>query len=214
MTGKKRIAVLVSGRGSNLAALLERAAEPSFPGEISLVLSNRQQAPALEVARAWNVACDALPVSAFGNRHERDLELRARLLHNQIDLVVCAGYDQLLSDDVLNAFPDAIINIHPSLLPSFGGGMHAVEDALEHGVRITGCTAQLLEPGEADGGPIILQASVHVQADDTAESLRERIHEQEWKILPEAVMLWCAGRLRRVGRHVKISKAPHEVTPA
>lgn len=211
MTEKKRVAVLVSGRGSNLAALLERAAEPSFPGEIVLVLSNRQQAPALEVARAWNVDADALPVSAFGSRHERDLEIRARLRRNAIDLVVCAGYDQLLSDDILDAFPDAIINIHPSLLPSFGGGMHAVEDALDHGVRITGCTAQLLERGEADGGPIILQAAVQVHSDDTAESLRERIHEQEWKILPEAVMLWCAGRLQRVGRHVRISKSTQEV---
>jgi phosphoribosylglycinamide formyltransferase-1 len=94
--------------------------------------------------------------------------------------------------------------VHPSLLPAFAGGMHAVEDALDFGAKVSGCTVQLLEPGEPDGGPVVLQAAVPVREDDDAESLRMRIHEQEWRILPEAVALFCGGRLRREGRRVRI----------
>jgi phosphoribosylglycinamide formyltransferase 1 len=203
---KRRVAVLVSGKGSNLTALLERAADPEFPGEIVLVLSNRTEAAALEIARRWKVPCKAFPAEDYRrDRGARDQAMLEQLRESEVELIVCAGYNMLITDELLKEFPDAIINVHPSLLPAFGGGMNAVEDALAYGVKVTGCTVQLLEPGEADGGPIILQATVPIEPDDDAESLRQRIHEQEWEILPEAVGLWCSNRLVRDGRQVRIA---------
>jgi len=201
--------VLVSGAGTNLRALLDAQERPDYPGRIVLVISNRPSAPALRIAAEAGIETVAMPVSLFdGDSSARDAALRDRLQTAGVRLVVCAGYDRVLGDVVLNAFADAIINIHPSLLPAFGGGMHAVEEALEYGVRVTGCTVQLLEPGEPDGGPIILQGAVPVVEGDDAESLRQRIHEQEWRLVPEAVALWCQGRLRREGRRVRILPEP------
>ena len=201
--------MLVSGAGTNLRALLDAQERPDYPGRIVLVISNRPSAPALRIAAEAGIETVAMPVSLFdGDSSARDAALRDRLQTAGVRLVVCAGYDRVLGDVVLNAFADAIINIHPSLLPAFGGGMHAVEEALEYGVRVTGCTVQLLEPGEPDGGPIILQGAVPVVEGDDAESLRQRIHEQEWRLVPEAVALWCQGRLRREGRRVRILPEP------
>jgi phosphoribosylglycinamide formyltransferase-1 len=195
--------------GTNLRALLDAATAADYPAAVVLVLSNRPSAPALGLAAERGVAAEAMPVSQFGgDALARDRALRDRLLDAGVGLVVCAGYDRILDDVVLNAFPDAVINIHPSLLPAFAGGMDAVEQALSHGVKVSGCTVQLLEPGEADGGPIILQGAVPVLEDDDAETLRQRIHEQEWRLVPEAVSLWCQGRLRREGRQVRILDAP------
>jgi phosphoribosylglycinamide formyltransferase-1 len=173
-----------------------------------LVLSNRRSAGALAVARSSGIEARALPVGEFdGDVVARDIALRDALVGAGVRLVVCAGYDRVLTEPVLAAFPDAILNVHPSLLPAFAGGMHAVEDALAFGARVTGCTVQLLEPGEPDGGPIVLQSPVPVLDGDDAETLRQRIHEEEWRILPEAVALWCSGRLRREGRRVRILPA-------
>jgi phosphoribosylglycinamide formyltransferase-1 len=149
-----------------------------------------------------------MPLSHYGHDDRaRDAAMRDRLRLAGVELVVCAGYNRILTDEFLAAFPDSILNVHPSLLPAFAGGMHAVEAALDHGVKISGCTVQLLEPGITDGGPIIVQRAVRVQEDDDAESLRERIHEQEWIAVPEAVRLWCEGRIRREGRVVRITAA-------
>jgi phosphoribosylglycinamide formyltransferase-1 len=126
-----------------------------------------------------------------------------------VELVVCAGYNRVLSDHVLASFPDAILNIHPSLLPAFGGGMNAVEDALAAGVKVTGCTVHLLAAGAIDGGPIVLQAPVAVEAGDDAETLRLRIHHEEWRLLPRAVELWATGRIERDGTQVRIRAEPH-----
>ena len=205
MSRRVPVGVLVSGRGSNLEALLRACARDDSPAEVALVLSNRRTAAALDVARGWGVRAEALPQSEHNNNAaERDRAMLARLREAGVRLVVCAGYDRLLSDEFLDAFPDAILNVHPSLLPAFAGGMHAVEDALAHGVKVTGCTIQLLDHGAADGGPIVLQAAVPVLDSDDAETLRARIHEQEWRLLPIAVELWCSGRLRRQGRSVAI----------
>jgi phosphoribosylglycinamide formyltransferase-1 len=199
------VAVLASGAGSNLRALLDATKEPDFPAEVVLVISNRPSAPALRIAAHDGVDTAAMPVSAFaGDSAARDLALRDRLIDRGVRLVVCAGYDRVLGDVVLDAFADAIFNVHPSLLPAFGGGMRAVEDALAAGAKVTGCTVQFLERGEPDGGAIVLQGAVPVLEDDDAERLRARIHEQEWRLLPEAVRLWCEGRLRREGRRVRI----------
>ena len=210
MTTVRAIGVLVSGAGTNLEALLRALAQPSSPARVACVISNRANAPALDVARAWTVPAAAMPLSAFsGDREQRDRAMAERLREMGVELVVCAGYDRILSDEFLRAFPDAILNVHPSLLPAFAGGMDAVEQALAHGVKITGCTVQLLEPGETDGGPIVVQAAVAVEPADDADSLRTRIHELEWQLLPRAVQLWCEGRLERHGRVVRIAdRAP------
>jgi phosphoribosylglycinamide formyltransferase 1 len=203
------VGVLVSGTGTNLRALLDAARSPGYPARVAVVVSNRRGAGALDVARAHGVPAVALPVGDFGGSLEaRDAAIRDALHREGVQLVVCAGYDRVLTAPVLDAFPDRILNVHPSLLPAFGGGMHAVEDALAFGAKVSGCTVQLLEPGEPDGGPIVLQAAVPVEEDDDAERLRMRIHEQEWRILPEAVALFCSGRLRREGRRVRILPAP------
>ena len=197
--------MLVSGAGTNLRALLDAAAAPEFPARVVLVVSNRRSAGALSIAHSHGIEAVALPVGDFGgDLVARDTAIRDALRRVGARLVVCAGYDRVLTAPVLDAFADAILNVHPSLLPAFAGGMHAVEDALAFGAKVSGCTVQLLEPGEPDGGPVVVQASVPVLEDDDAESLRMRIHEQEWRILPEAVALWCTGRLRREGRRVRI----------
>ena len=201
--------MLVSGTGTNLRALLDATEAPDYPARIALVISNRRSAGALDIAREHGVEATALPVGDFGGDIvKRDAAIRDALGAAGVKLVVCAGYDRVLTEPVLDAFPDAILNVHPSLLPAFAGGMHAVEDALAFGAKVSGCTVQLLEPGEADGGPVVLQAAVPVLEDDDPESLRMRIHEQEWRLLPEAVALWCSGRLRREGRRVRVLPAP------
>ena len=199
------IAVLVSGGGTNLRALLDRAEEPAFPARIVCVFSNHHDAPALRFAQERDVPAKTMPVGDFGgDRRARDSALKDCLQQLGVQLVVCAGYDRLLSDELLDAYADAVLNVHPSLLPAFGGSMHAVEEALAYGVKVSGCTVQLLERGEPDGGPIILQGAVPVLDDDNADSLRLRIHQEEWELLPRAVALWCDGRLMRDGRHVRV----------
>jgi phosphoribosylglycinamide formyltransferase 1 len=203
------VGVLVSGAGTNLDALLQSSQAPEFPARFVLVISNRRSARALDVATRWGVPAVALPQSDFrGDPVARDQEIRARFEAAGVRLVVCAGYDRILSDEFLDAYPDAILNVHPSLLPAFAGGMDAVERALARGVRVSGCTVQLLERGEADGGPIVLQAAVPVEIDDDAAALRSRIHEREWELLPRAVALWSTDRLQRDGNRVRILPAP------
>lgn len=202
-----RVGVLVSGQGSNLDALCAAAAAPGFPARVVLVISNRRDAGALQVAARWGVPAEVMPLSRYEqDSRARDRGMRDRLLLSEVELVVCAGYNRVLTDEFLAAFPDAILNVHPSLLPAFGGGMHAVEEALAYGVKVTGCSVQFLEPGIPDGGPLIVQRSVPVLEDDDAERLRRRIHEQEWIAVPEAVRLWSEGRLRREGRVVRITE--------
>jgi phosphoribosylglycinamide formyltransferase 1 len=203
------VGVLVSGAGTNLDALLQACRDPEFPARVALVVSNRRSAHALDVARGWGVPAVALPQSDFGgDSAARDREIRERFEAAGVRLVVCAGYDRILSDEFIDAYPDAILNVHPSLLPAFAGGMDAVERALERGVRVTGCTVQLLERGEADGGPIVLQAAVPVEMDDDVPALRRRIHEREWELLPRAVALWSTDRLQRDGKRVRVLPAP------
>ncbi len=209
MSATSRVAVLVSGSGTNLTALLDAAAAPGFPAEVVLVVSNRRDCGALAIARSRGIPTSSLPVADHGgDPAARDRAMVDALAGARVDLVVCAGYDRVLSDDVLAAFPAAILNIHPSLLPAFGGGMNAVEEALAAGVKVTGCTVHLLAAGAVDGGPIVLQAAVAVEEDDDAASLRARIHEREWRLLPEAVALWATGRLDVDGRRVRIRVEP------
>jgi phosphoribosylglycinamide formyltransferase-1 len=212
MSVRRRVAVLASGAGSNLGALIEATRRPGFPAEVVLVVSNRRDCGALAIAARNDVPTLSLAVSDFGNDTLiRDRAMVEALRGAGVELVVCAGYNRVLSDDVLEAYPDAILNVHPSLLPAFGGGMSAVEDALAAGVRVTGCTVHLLAAGAIDAGPIVLQAAVPVADGDDAQTLRARIHEQEWRILPQAVELWASGRLHVHDGRVRISPAPHAV---
>jgi phosphoribosylglycinamide formyltransferase-1 len=205
--------VLVSGAGTNLEALLTACANPTFPAEVVLVLSNRSSARALEIASRHGIPAQALSQAEFGgDAAARDEAMRERFRATGVRLVVCAGYDRLLADSFLDAYPDAILNVHPSLLPAFGGGMDAVEQALARGVRVTGCTVQMLERGEPDGGPIVLQAAVPVEPDDDAATLRARIHACEWELLPRAVELWCTGRIVRDGNRVRVLPATAAAT--
>ena len=212
MRGGTPVGVLVSGAGTNLEALLDACAAPDFPAEVALVLSNRASARALDVARSRGVPALALSVAEFGgDAGARDRAMCERFRAAGVRLVVCAGYDRILADSFLDAYPDAILNVHPSLLPAFGGGMDAVEQALARGVKVTGCTVQLLDRGEPDGGPIVLQAAVPVEEDDDAATLRARIHAWEWQLLPAAVALWSTGRIARDGNRIRVLPAP---TPA
>jgi phosphoribosylglycinamide formyltransferase-1 len=205
MSRRTRVAVLASGAGSNLNALLDAAAAETFPAGVVLVLSNRRGCAALDIARARGIEARSFPVGDFGNDvTARDAAMVGALRAAEVSLVVCAGYDRVFSAGFLAAFPDAILNVHPSLLPAFGGGMHAVEDALAAGVKVSGCTVHMLAAGAVDAGPIVLQVAVPVVEGDDADSLRTRIHEQEWRILPEAVALWSTGRLRVEAGRVRV----------
>jgi phosphoribosylglycinamide formyltransferase-1 len=209
MSATCRVAVLASGAGSNLTAVLDACDQPDFPASVVLVVSNRRSCGALDIARARGVGSASMPVGDYDNdAAARDSAMVEALRAADVELVVCAGYDRVLSDDVLAAFPNAILNIHPSLLPAFGGGMTAVEDALAAGVKVTGCTVHLLATGAVDAGPIVLQAAVAVEENDDAETLRNRIHEQEWRLLPEAIALWATGRLQSDGTRVRILRYP------
>ena len=205
MSARTRVGVVVSGQGSNLTALLDAAAGQSFPAEVVLVISNRRQCGALDIARSRGIDALTLNVRDFDNDGAvRDRAIVEAFRSAGVELVVCAGYDRVLTDDVLAAFPDAILNIHPSLLPAFGGSMNAIEDALAAGVKVTGCTVHLVVAGAVDEGPIVLQAAVPIEEGDTADTLRARIHAQEWLALPRAVELWATGRLQREGSHVHV----------
>lgn len=198
-----RIGVLVSGRGSNLQALLEAVERGEIPGEVVVVISNHAGAYALERAKAFGVLTAVFERRDFASREQQQLAMAAELQRRNVDLVVLAGFDRVIEPAFLSLFPQRVINIHPSLLPAFGGGLHAQADALAYGVKISGCTVHFVSE-EVDAGPIILQAAVPVLEDDTEETLAARILEQEHKLLPRAVALIAQGRVRVEGRRVRV----------
>ena len=192
------VGVLISGRGSNLQALIQAIADGRVDARISVVVSNRRQAPGLEHAR--NAAIDTLVVDhrEFESRAEFDRSLACELKSRGVTLVCLAGFMRLVGAELLEAYPDAVLNIHPSLLPAFPG-VNAQQQALEHGVRVSGATVHLVTP-ELDAGPIVVQAPVPVLPDDTVETLSARILVEEHRIYPEAVRLMLSGRWRLDGR--------------
>ena len=206
----KKIAVLVSGGGTNLQALIDAQHRGEIiNGEIALVVSSSPTAYALE--RAANAGIDTIVVnkSDYTDRHEMTRALVAQLQERTIDLVVFAGFMYILTEEITQAFQNRMMNVHPALIPSFCGegyyGLHVHEKALEYGVKLSGATVHFVSE-ECDGGPIILQKAVPVEEGDTPETLQRRIMEQaEWKILPEAVSLFCQDRLKVEGRIVHIS---------
>ena len=198
-----RLGVLISGRGSNLLAILEAIERGELPAVVALVVSNRAAAPGLEHARARGVRTFVVDRATYPDRAARQDAVRTALVAADVDLVVCAGWDEILLSPFLAAYAGRILNTHPSLLPAFGGGLHAQADALAHGVKVSGCTIHFVTD-QVDGGPIILQRAVPVLDDDTPETLGARILAEEHRALPEAIRLYAEGRLRVDGRRVRI----------
>jgi phosphoribosylglycinamide formyltransferase-1 len=203
MSERGRVGILISGRGSNMIALVEAMGRGEVPAEPALVLSNEPDAQGLEAAAERGVptaVVDHRKVKPRAAHEERVIEV---LRDHRVHLVCLAGYMRLLTPVMVSAFRDRILNIHPSLLPSFPG-LHAQRQALEHGVKVAGCSVHFVDE-ECDHGPIILQAAVPVREDDTEDGLSARILEQEHLVYPRAVALYFADRLRIDGRRVRIA---------
>ena len=207
----KKIAVLVSGGGTNLQALIDAQHRGEIiGGEIAAVIASKPGVFALERAAKAGIPGYVVCRKEYDSNQAMTVALVEKLKELNIDLVVLAGFMTILTGEMVQAYPNAIINVHPALIPSFCGegyyGLHVHEKALEYGVKLSGATVHFVSE-ECDGGPIILQKAVPVEADDTPETLQRRIMEQaEWKILPEAVSLFCQNRLHVEGRIVKITE--------
>jgi phosphoribosylglycinamide formyltransferase-1 len=197
------IGVLASGRGSNLQAILDACARPGFPARVAVVISDREQAVALERARAAGVEALWVNPKDFGDREAFDLALVAALQARAVGLVCHAGFMRILSPAYVRAFAGRALNIHPSLLPAFPG-LHAQRQALEHGAKVAGATVHFVDEG-VDTGPIVLQAAVAVEPDDTEDTLAARILVQEHRLYPEAIRLFAEGRLKIQGRRVIVT---------
>ena len=204
---KKRVAILISGRGSNMAALVKAVkADPDFPARIVLVLSNRPEAPGLAFAAAEGIPTAVVPSKVYGKDGAAfDAAMQAELVKARAEIICLAGFMRLLTPEFCESWSGRMINIHPALLPSFKGlDTHA--RALEEGVKLHGCTTHFVTPG-MDEGPIILQAAVPVLDDDTEETLAARVLAEEHRIYPETLRLLAADRLVVEGRRVRITPA-------
>ena len=198
MSDRPSIGVLISGRGSNLQALIQAVQVGALRAQIGVVISNRPHAGGLDLARAAGIDTLVLEHRQFATRDEYDSRLAEELKMRSISLVCLAGFMRLVGARLLKAFPNAVLNIHPSLLPAFPG-MNAQQQALEHGVKVSGATVHFVTP-ELDGGPIIVQACVPVVDGDTIEALAERILTEEHRIYPAAVGVVLAGGWKLDGR--------------
>jgi phosphoribosylglycinamide formyltransferase-1 len=195
--GKTRIAVLVSGGGTNLHAILQACQTGVIDGTVAAVLSNRPGCAALEVGRQWGVPLvRAFPVGDYADRRARDRDMAEFLRSAAVDLVVTAGYDRVLDEDFVAAFPGRILNVHPSLLPAFAGTMQAIRDAFLAGVTETGVTVHFIEPDTVDAGTVAAQEKVPVLPGDTLETLEARVHETEHSLVPRVIQEWIEGRVR------------------
>lgn len=195
-----KIGVLASGRGSNLQAILDATLDGRLLAEVAVVISDDPQAYALERARTHGIPAHSVELAGKSSKAAYEEEIVRILREHGVGLVCLAGYMRIVSPVMLRAFPNRMINIHPSLLPSFPG-LHAQRQALEYGVRFSGCTVHFVDEG-VDSGPIIIQAVVPVLQDDTEDTLSARILEQEHRIYVEAVRLYAQGKLTIKGRRV------------
>jgi phosphoribosylglycinamide formyltransferase 1 len=195
----KRLGILISGRGSNFEAIADRIAAGEIDAEIAVVISSRPDARGLQTARQRGLEAVSVPSKGM-DREIYDRLLLQELQSRQVDLVCLAGFMRLLSAGFIRQFSHRILNIHPSLLPAFPG-LDAQHQALEHGVKITGCTVHFVDE-ELDAGPIVIQAAVPVLAEDTVEALSERILKEEHRIYAEALQIVLSGRFRIEGRRV------------
>jgi phosphoribosylglycinamide formyltransferase 1 len=208
---KRRVAILISGRGSNMKALVEAAAKPGYPAEISMVISNRPEAEGIAWAKAQSIPTLAMDHNHYESREHFEGQLNAALISAKIELVAMAGFMRVLTDGFVTDWKDRLINIHPSLLPSFKG-LNTHARALEAGVKIAGCTVHFVRP-ELDNGPIIMQAAVPVLENDSATTLAARVLTAEHKVYPQALALVAAGLTEIKGQQVQInSKINQQVT--
>jgi len=197
---KIRVAVLASGRGSNLQAIIDASEREEIPAVVAVVISDKAEAAALDRARKHGIPAVHIHRPYYRDKDEYERRIVLELREYGVDLVCLAGYMLLVGDVLLEAFPNRVINIHPALLPAFPG-LHAQRQAVEYGVKLSGCTVHLVDGG-MDTGPIILQAAVPVLPGDGEEELSARILEQEHVIYPEAVKFFAQGRIRVEGRKV------------
>ena len=197
MDKKTRLAVFVSGSGTNLQAMIDAQISSV---EIVVVLSNNPEAYAIERARKHNIRVEVIDHKQYSSREEFEKEIIRRLEPYSVDLIALAGFMRILSPFFVRSYKNRIMNLHPALLPLFPG-MHAAKQALDFGVKFTGCTVHFVDEG-VDTGPIILQAVVPIHDNDTEEDLLDRIHKEEHSIYPEAIRLFAEGRLRIEGRRV------------
>lgn len=199
----KNLGILLSGRGSNFEAIADSVAAGRIRAQIAVVISNREEAPGIEAARRRGLEARVI-LSKGKTREQHDAEVVAALQEAQVDLICLAGYMRLLSPWFVRQFPNRILNIHPSLLPAFPG-LEAQRQALEHGVKFTGCTVHFVDEN-LDAGPIIVQAVVPVKDSDTVETLSERVLQEEHRIYSEAVRIVLEGRYRVEGRRVLLTQ--------
>lgn len=211
MTHKKRVGVLISGRGSNMMSLVEAARAPDYPAEIVLIVSNRPEAAGLAWAKAQGIPALSLDHKNFPNREAFEDQLDRLLKAARVEIVACAGFMRRMTAGFVEAWRDRMLNIHPSLLPSFKGlDTHAA--ALAAGVKIAGCTVHIVRP-ELDSGPILAQAAVPVLADDTAETLAQRVLEAEHKLYPHALRLFALDQAVVDGEHVNVNAPVNQAKP-
>ena len=197
------IGVLVSGSGSNLQSILDACQSGELKAQVACVISNKADAFALERARSAGIPALHLDHRAHAGREAYDEALVATLREFRVELVAMAGFMRIITPVLLDAFPMAVMNIHPALLPSFPG-LHAQRQAMEYGAKIAGCTVHFVDPG-TDTGPIIMQAAVPLLEGDTEETLSSRIQKEEHRIYPEAIRLFAEGSLKVTGRLVQVS---------
>ncbi|MCH8202400.1 MAG: phosphoribosylglycinamide formyltransferase [Proteobacteria bacterium] len=202
---RMKIGVLISGRGSNLEALIKATQAADYPAEIVLVISNRPGAKGLEHAHAGGIASQVIDHTAYADRATFEQALDKALRAKGVELVCLAGFMRILNADFVNAWRNRLINVHPSLLPAYKG-LHTHQRVIEDGARLTGCTVHFVRP-ETDDGPIIIQAAVPVLTDDTEETLAARVLAYEHKVYPEAVRLIAEGATRVRGHRVQIPAA-------
>lgn len=201
-TAKKRTAVLISGRGSNMQALVQAARQPDYPAEIALVISNRPEAPGLAWAKEQGIPAVALDHKRYESREHFEGQLTSMLSLSKIDLIALAGFLRLMTPAFVESWSGRMINIHPSLLPSFKG-LHTHEQVLAAGVKITGCTVHFVS-AEMDEGPIIAQSAVPVMPEDTASQLAARVLISEHKIYPAALAAVARGDVRLIANKVEM----------
>ena len=207
----KNLVVLISGRGSNLKAILEAINSGKINAKVSLVLSNKKDAKGLEIAKEYGIKTKFIDPSFFETRRGYDIYIAELIKKENPDFVVLAGYMRILSDEFINAFEGKIVNIHPSLVPAFQG-KNAQKQALNYGSLITGCSVHFVTK-ELDNGPVIVQAVVPVLPDDTEESLSNRILEYEHKIYPQAIKWLVEDRVMVSGRKVIVKDAKYGTLP-
>jgi phosphoribosylglycinamide formyltransferase-1 len=201
---KVKLGVLVSGRGSNLQAIIDNIEKGLLPAEIVIVISDQPNAYSLERARKHNIPAIHISAKGYrGKRDEYDALLVTEFRKNDVELVCLAGFMRIITPTLIKAFPNKILNIHPALLPAFPG-LHVQKAALDHGVKFSGCTVHFVDEG-MDTGPIIIQAVVPILDNDTVDSLSERILKQEHKIYSRAINLYAEGRLKIDGRRVLVT---------